>query len=37
MRVGFLLCNKFHDAILRPIREMLRHKHWCFYTASRTS
>ena len=35
MRVGFLLCNKFHDAILRPIREMLRHKHWCFYTPNR--
>ena len=35
MRVGFLAYAKFHDAILRPIHETLRHKHWCLYTANR--
>ena len=35
MRIGFLLCNKFHETILRPIHETLRHQHWCLYTANR--
>ena len=35
MRVGFLAYAKFHDAILRPIHETLRHKHWCLYAANR--
>jgi CDP-glycerol glycerophosphotransferase (TagB/SpsB family) len=35
MRIGFLPCNKFHEAILRPIHERLRRKHWCLYTENR--
>jgi CDP-glycerol glycerophosphotransferase (TagB/SpsB family) len=35
MRVAFLPCNKFHDAILRPIHEMLSRRHWCLYTENR--
>ncbi len=35
MRVGFYVYNRFHDAILRPIHETLRPRHWCLYTANR--
>lgn len=35
MRIGFLLCNKFHETILRPIHETLRRQHWCLYTTNR--
>jgi teichoic acid glycerol-phosphate transferase len=35
MRVGFLPCHQFHEAILQPIHEVLRRKHWCLYTRSR--